>query len=826
MFKSFFKQLLLIFWIILVCILLITSTKPGLYLSFYAAKKWLPGHLSAQTLKGRLLDHFTIEGFRYDNPPLQISAQTIDFTWKPSNLFRGQFNLQSFKIGKLHINSFYLEESNISGYLFLKPSLPVNFVININRQPILFKGNSNQYRLSGNLVVPFPLSFQAELHHPFDDFYFNLDAQWKKFRFNSIETSGQLHFSSDQKNHLEGIIHCNDASLKIDGQYYPSMDLNWMLDVPKLSSFSPASGELSIKGRIFPKNNMTFNAYLSAKNLSYPPLAVTQLNAVLNAYQLMTDNPEIELNIPFKPGSLFYDDGTNKNPIVFQKADFTLNYQQSTLQAKTAWIFDKSKSFEGLAAVTPLNIREPDWEHLQKKKLSGNLKFIMKNLDFLNVPASPLKNTQGSLDAQFKLKGTLTNPLWEGLAILDGKTEIKDLQLLLDNIHVRLKSDPEKIILDGKISSGENSLSIEGEAPTQAIPQKLDIKVFGKNFRIMNTKEYKVDITPDLNIKWQDNIAYITGTVDIPYASIQPIEFNESLELPSDVVFVDKKKSENQSGIPVESHIQVRLGDKVTIDSHGLTGRLIGSVWITDKPREPTTGEGELSIIGGQYSAYGTNLKIDKGQILLSGGPVDNPRIFVRASRTFTTTSQLSPISNSPIPTASSELPTAQPLSQFNSIIVGIEVSGYLKNLGIRLFSIPATLSQSDILSFLVLGRPVSQASSADGQLLMRALSAMNIGGAESSQITQQLQGTLGLDTVNVETHSQYDPSQNTVTNSTSLVLGKALSPRLFIDYSIGILQSTNIFKVKYLLAPHWLLQTETNGSDNGVDILYSFSRE
>lgn len=404
----------------------------------------------------------------------------------------------------------------------------------------------------------------------------------------------------------------------------------------------------------------------------------------------------------------------------------------------------------------------------------------------------------------------------------------QNMGLHLDHVNLEIKGNADMLQMTGKIVSGAHVLSLAGEAKAPFV-ETFFVTIIGKDFPVMYTNEYHIMMTPDVRVVWSGalNKLLINGTVDIPFARIQPLAFTQSLELPADVVFVSDKIKPSKSAVDVqiESRINVRLGDNVRTNTHGLTGQLTGAVMVINENNEPTTGEGELSIVNGVYNAYGQKLKISQGRVMFGGGAIDNPQVLIRATRAFDTTSNTSPVSNSTIPSATADMPTSMPPTQFNHMVVGIEITGYSDRPVIRLFSVPATLSQSDILSFLILGRPMTQASSADGALLLRALSALNIGGSESTQVTQQLKQTFGLDMFNVETHSAYDPTQNAVTNSTSLVIGKAVSSKLFVDYSIGLMQGTNILTVKYWLTPHWLLQTQTDASNEGVDLLYHFSR-
>lgn len=885
MFGYFFQKIRFIFLILLACLLFLLGTEPGLYSIFYVAEKWVPGNLSCKKLHGYLLGNFSIEGFRYFNASvgLNVEAKHVDLVWKPSSLMHRQFSIQSFDVTQLKMTGIDVQQLHVEGLIDLTENWPVllNTDLKIDSRTsgkIQIKGDAQDYAVQliavsyqHNIqeIDPLQLDLTGNLRNIFEPApQFDVLASWKNLPIDKTNSSGKAQLSGDFN--PTGLHQCQgkiEANLKtaekkvypltaeitgnmkniqakitagdekvmlgqfiLQGEHNPTLNLHWTLKIPSLLVFSPAAGQVNVQGEIRGNTKDShFITKIESTELKMAGLYIRKIVSQWDIKHFWTKKMSVDWDIQLKPGDLiYYPDPNNlaeKTVVPFQKMDWRFYWKNNILRTKTAWVFDAAKRFEGESTIKPFNLEDFDPKHLKRQHLSGNLSLAINNLAFLNQSTSPVKNMQGTVQAKFKLAGTLGKPKWDGASHLKARAELPDLGLILSNVELNLKSNDKKMQLVGQIVSGKKALTIKGES-VAPFSKEFKATLSGNHFLLMNTKEYQIYVTPDLNIEWVSDKLHINGSVDVPSARIQPLEFTQSLELPPDVVFVSNKEKKKESAFEMDSRIDVRLGDDVRLNTHGVKGRLTGTVIVMDKDNEPTTGEGAIEIVDGTYDAYGQKLNIETGRATFNGSTIDNPQLLVRAVRTFATTTQLSPITNSPIPSTANAMPTLQPLTQFNNIVVGVEVSGYMENPVIRLFSVPATLSQSDILSFLVLGRPMSQASSADGALLVRALSALNITGGESTQITQQLQRAFGLDVFNVETTSQYDPSQNMMTSSTSLVIGKMLSPRLFVDYSIGILDGTNIFKVKYFMTPKWILQTETNGSDEGVDILYSFTRD
>jgi len=62
------------------------------------------------------------------------------------------------------------------------------------------------------------------------------------------------------------------------------------------------------------------------------------------------------------------------------------------------------------------------------------------------------------------------------------------------------------------------------------------------------------------------------------------------------------------------------------------------------------------------------------------------------------------------------------------------------------------------------------------------------------------------------------------IVNETSLVLGRYLSPRLYVSYGVSLTEQLNTLKMRYTLGDHWTLRTEV-GQAYGADLVYSITK-
>jgi translocation and assembly module TamB len=62
------------------------------------------------------------------------------------------------------------------------------------------------------------------------------------------------------------------------------------------------------------------------------------------------------------------------------------------------------------------------------------------------------------------------------------------------------------------------------------------------------------------------------------------------------------------------------------------------------------------------------------------------------------------------------------------------------------------------------------------------------------------------------------------VSNDTSVVLGKYLSPRLYVSYGISLTESINTIKMRYTLDDNWTIKTEA-GRERAADLVFTIEK-
>jgi translocation and assembly module TamB len=73
------------------------------------------------------------------------------------------------------------------------------------------------------------------------------------------------------------------------------------------------------------------------------------------------------------------------------------------------------------------------------------------------------------------------------------------------------------------------------------------------------------------------------------------------------------------------------------------------------------------------------------------------------------------------------------------------------------------------------------------------------------------------LDEVGLESNSNTGKGEHA-----SLVIGKYLSPRLYVSYGIGLLNPISTLRVQYTITKSLQLVTESSGVRSGGDVIYT----
>lgn len=417
---------------------------------------------------------------------------------------------------------------------------------------------------------------------------------------------------------------------------------------------------------------------------------------------------------------------------------------------------------------------------LAELPVSGTVRGATSQLDLLPLIFDDIDHASGSLEMDFTVAGQLAAPSLEGRARLaDGSFDFYQTNLRLRDIQATLALQQTGLSLSATATAGEGRLDIDGRLAWQERHLQGLLTMRGERLLLANVPEARILASPDLRFTLDGRQIAVTGSVTIPEARIVPAETAGAVLVSTDERIL-RPEAETENGAPFEvtSDVRLLLGDQVNLKAYGLSGKITGSVRARSAPREAAVASGELEIENGRYRAYTRELDVERGRLLFTGGPVTDPGVDLRASR---------------------KLPGRT---------VGVIVRGRLRRPQLTLYSEPP-LPQAQIASLLIVGQTLDTLQGDQRESLDAERASLAAQGG--ALLAGQLGRYVGLDEVGVAQEAEA---------GTSLVLGKFLSPRLYISYGISLVDEINTFKLRYTIGDRWAISAEA-GRQSAADIEY-----
>ncbi|TLY90500.1 MAG: hypothetical protein E6K40_17100, partial [Gammaproteobacteria bacterium] len=418
----------------------------------------------------------------------------------------------------------------------------------------------------------------------------------------------------------------------------------------------------------------------------------------------------------------------------------------------------------------------------QDMPLSGELHAQTAELGLVSLYEPDIDRAAGHFNADIRLAGTAGMPLLSGaLKVSDGEIDVYQVNLALRQLQLDARVSQAGLDFSGGAHAGAGSVAASGHLEWRELLPYGKFHLQGTNLRVADVPEAQIDASPDLDFNVAGRRIEVTGKVAVPYAKIQPKDFAGAVRASPDEVIVGSEEEDPTKRLETMSTITLGLGERVNIDTSGLTGRLTGSITIRSGYDAITRATGELSVAEGKYTAYARKLDIERGRLIFTGGPIDDPGIDLRAVKAFP------------------------------DVKAGVNVRGTLLQPHMTFFSDPP-LPQSQVVSLILAGGSLESAQNRTTGNSGAGTAALAQGGAI---LAQQLGSHVGIEDVSLESD---------ITNETSLVLGRYLSPRLYVSYGISLTQQLNTLKLRYTLGDHWTVRTEV-GQARGADLVYSIEK-
>jgi translocation and assembly module TamB len=418
--------------------------------------------------------------------------------------------------------------------------------------------------------------------------------------------------------------------------------------------------------------------------------------------------------------------------------------------------------------------------------LDATAKFELDELGLLMLLMPGITNeTHGLLKGDLRLAGNWDRPqLFGTLSLRGAGADVPALGLKLRDAEIEATFNQDALRLDRvQLVSGAGRLV--GDGALQLAGWRLQdwsLNLQGKNVQLVDLPELSMAVSPDLQIDGTLERLSVQGKVDVPTLLIYQAPKGGAIEPSTDVVLTDAEPVARQQLFEKrEVKLQITLGNQVLVKAKGLDARLEGGLEVATDAAGAFTGKGEIRVVQGHYAAYGLKLPITRGRLSFGGGDLQNPVLDVLAERTVA------------------------------EIKAGVQVTGTPRKPVVKLVSDP-TLPDTEILSYIVLGRPLGTTSDQNDSLMLAAGALMSQGGGAGLQ--EQLRRQVGVDVLEVQSGS------NDGVEGSMVAVGKYLTPELYLSFGQSLFTPQSVAKLRYQFGKRWELESQL-GTVSGADLSY-----
>ncbi|WP_172971550.1 translocation/assembly module TamB domain-containing protein [Pseudoalteromonas sp. A25] len=425
---------------------------------------------------------------------------------------------------------------------------------------------------------------------------------------------------------------------------------------------------------------------------------------------------------------------------------------------------------------------------------SGSVEIIHMSLSPLSaILSKSLKQPielSGDISGQLDLHGNLRSPT------ISGQISARDIAMQSAMSPVALVSSSVDIALNDKNADikGElqalqgGTLSLDGQVSWEGQPVA-SISAVGKDFLIAPQPNVEVSISPNLILKYQQNKAFLTGQLQVPFGRIEIQTLPAGVvQVSQDQVIVDAQQEKvSRSPIAYTIDLDVSVGDDFRVKAFGLDSYIAGQLDVTKLPASPLLASGELSLNEGRYSAFGQDLLIKTGLIGFNGA-LNRPYLNVRAIR--------------------------NPEVTANDVEAGIELSGSISSPKFSIYSQPA-MDQSQALAYLLNGEPIGEGDNANSTVLTQLLLAQGLNRSEG--LVSKTGEKLGFKDVSLSARGSGE--------STKVEVSGYLTPNVQVSYRVGVFDSLSEVAIRYRVFSKLYVEA-TSGLYDSIDLLYKFDWE
>lgn len=424
----------------------------------------------------------------------------------------------------------------------------------------------------------------------------------------------------------------------------------------------------------------------------------------------------------------------------------------------------------------------PDLTEPTRYRANANLESNTLSVVTAFVPS--LDRAEGTIGASARVDTSGSQPIADfRVAVEEGASIVVPAAgIEVQNIAFNARGDADRITLSLSGRSGDGMINVDGEvASPLSSDRRLTAAVRTDRFRAANRQDIALVTSADVEVNYQRRATQVRGKVTVNDGKFTTAGLGaRTRSISSDVVVVSRPPESSLIG-PLELKLDFDI-EQFAVDLYGLKGGVEGNLSLTQQPPAARRATGNVNLVSGTFERYGQKFLVERGRLIFAG-PIATPLVDVVSVREI--------------------------VESDRTVRVTLLLSGPANNLKSSISASPA-MSESQALSYLVLGRPLESTERSEEDMLGAA--ALALGLRQARVITEELRESLGLEELTI-TSSGFD--------STSIIGGKRFGDDLYIEYAYDIMGRIGGVTVEYQLTDRLSLQTRS-GEATSMRLVYS----
>jgi translocation and assembly module TamB len=418
--------------------------------------------------------------------------------------------------------------------------------------------------------------------------------------------------------------------------------------------------------------------------------------------------------------------------------------------------------------------------------LAGEIRVEIADVSRLAQFSRRIGTIGGSANGRIALSGTLGAPAVTGeLAFTGGHVVLVDPHFELSELAIALTANSlDHVEIAGSATGGAGPVRLSGQLLDPLTETRHLTLTFASEGLDLTIPEGEIRAKTDLALEWRPGAFDLSGQIDVPRARIELETLPESsVRRSPDVVVVDREIARPQiTRLAID--VRVALGKDVRFEGFGLDTRLTGRLRLRETRDGAVRLNGTLNLVDGTFTVFGQTLTIERGRLSYAG-PLDSPSIDARAVRRI-------------------ERDGA-------TVVAGVNISGRAQAIESTLFSTPP-MPDSQVLSYLVAGRPLDEATSEEGSDMSGAAIALGLKGA--APVVDEIRNAVGLEELTAKGGGE----------ELALIAGKRISKTVFVRYTYQTFTRMSALLVELALTDR--LRVEATAAEApSMDLMYRVGR-